>query len=464
MSWRDTVRLQLIVTVPAWLWGVVAPRRRFVPLLARWRAGQRGMRFLEELRERYGSTRLWTWFPFRRTLVVLDADGIDAVLANEQNFADPTLKRHALSRFVPDALVISAGEPWRARRHFNEQVLDTGRPHADRAAFARIVADEVGRLAGARNGELRWADFESFGERVAQQIVLGEGRLEPALKAQLACLAARANLPLRHRKAFAGFYARIDHHLERSAAGAGAAQAPPGLARRAAAQHAQDGTTTPRPAPDSAAAPIRVPAQLAFWLFVLDDALELHVGRTLALVAAHPAAQARARAEIAAAGALTPEAIDGLRFVEACIVEQLRLWTPVPLLLRRAVGTFSLGGTAIEPCDQILCHAGFVHRDMRRLGERADRFVPESAAARDELFVFSRHRQACAGETLVRFALKATLGALLARYRVELLSPAIDPERIAASIDHYGIALRLHEEPAAPAAGGQAASAPRAAR
>jgi hypothetical protein len=57
----------------------------------------------------------------------------------------------------------------------------------------------------------------------------------------------------------------------------------------------------------------KVPSQVGFWFFVLKDAIELHVARTLALIAAHPAIQARVRHEVLAAGPLTPASINGWR-------------------------------------------------------------------------------------------------------------------------------------------------------
>jgi cytochrome P450 family 6 len=187
-----------------------------------------------------------------------------------------------------------------------------------------------------------------------------------------------------------------------------------------------------------------VPPQIGFWFFVLKDALELHVARTLALIAAHPEVQTRVREEIRDAGALTAQAIDGLRYLEACITEQLRLWTPVPILLRRAVTAFSLRGEIpIEAGRKILIHAGFYHRDPGIFEGRANRFSPDVARSGSAaVYFFSAHRQSCAGRTLVTFVLKATLASLLRRFRFELSGPAIEPDRIPYLYDHFSVGLR----------------------
>jgi hypothetical protein len=104
----------------------------------------------------------------------------------------------------------------------------------------------------------------------------------------------------------------------------------------------------------------RVPNQIAFWLFVLKEALELHVPRTLALIAAHPTVHDRVRDEVRNMMSRTPEAVDGLPILDACISEQLRLWTPVPILVRRVVNPFSLRGEIpIEAGRQMMIHTGF---------------------------------------------------------------------------------------------------------
>jgi cytochrome P450 len=195
-----------------------------------------------------------------------------------------------------------------------------------------------------------------------------------------------------------------------------------------------------------------VTSQVTFWCFVLKDAVELHVPRTLALIAAHPSVQAKVRAEIRDAGELTAQAVDGLRYLEACIVEGLRLWTPVPLLLRRAVRPCAVGDATVEAGQQLLVHAGFHHRDPETFGRFADAFAPDEAAAGalPPVYVFSAHDRSCAGESLVRFVLKVTLATLLGRHRFEVANPAIEPERIPHLVDHFAIALRpVADAPAA---------------
>jgi len=431
ISWWDTLRLQFYVGAPVVLWGVVAPRRWAVLLVVWLDWGRRTRAFLAALRERYGSDPLWVWFPFRRTLLVLDPPGIDAVLASVANQADPWLKKRALSRLVPDAVIVSSGQAWRERRTFNESVLALGQPHPQREHFARIAAAEVELLLADDRDRLDWADFQRLAERIAHQVLLGAGCVAPQASVQLARLAGCANWLLRHRPAFRAFHAWLGRELASRSGDEGAAQCPVGDAARRAG---------------GAAADLAVPSQVGFWFFVLKDAIELHVARTLALLAVHPSAQQRARAQAAQPPA--PEAVEP-RFLEACLLEQLRLWTPVPLLLRRATQGFELpGAIEVQARRQLLVHAAFHHRDARQFGARADRFMPETVAGGPPLLVFSRHRQSCAGETLVRFVLEAVLAALLARARFTLLRPTLQAPDLPLQIDHFALRLQVERVPA----------------
>jgi len=428
----DKFRLQFFITLTSFLWGLVAPNRFFVRWLSRWDAGRATIRFLDDLRRKYRCDHLWVWFPLGKTLLVMDPESVEAVLRSDENAADPTLKKHALSGFVPGALVISSGDEWKNRRPFNENALGFGGLHPHHDSFNEIVFRAVDRLT-AELGTLRWPDFQRLGERISHQVILGSGRVEPEMTAQLARMVRRSNsgvLP-RDRRAFSAFYARLERHLDHQ-------PVPPSCLVHDSAKALANGSAT---------SITRVRRQIGFWFFVLKDAIELHVARTLALIAAHREVQDRLRREIREAPKSTAEAIDHFSYLDACIEEQLRLWTPVPILLRRAVKPFSLRGIAIQPEQQILIHTGSYHRDRRFFGDAADKFSPDAATgAFPPVYFFSAHRQSCAGQFLVKFLLKATLASLLTRFRFELIAPRVTPGAIPCLYDHFAIELRAHPD------------------
>jgi cytochrome P450 len=433
VSWFDSARLQLHLSIPAFLLGLVAPNRFALRLFVKWGAGERAARFLRTLRDKYGCDHLWVWFPLRRTLIVMAPATMDAVLGSDDNAPDPMLKKRALSRFVPDGLIVSSNPGALERRRFNTHALDLGQPHRHSAAFVTIAAAEAARLAADRPALLRWADFQMLGERISHQVILGMGQHEPELARHLMRMVTLSNWLLRDVPAFSAFYARLDQLLKRNRNDVAAA--PTCLMHDAATALAEGSATTAT----------KVPAQIGFWFFVLRDAIELHVARTLALIAAHPEVQARVRQEVLAAGPLTATSIDGLRYLEACIAEQLRLWTPVPLLLRRAVKDCVLGpGIPVKAEQQLLIHAGAYHRDPRIFGDLADTFSPDAACGTGlpKVYFFSDQGRGCAGRSLVMFVLKATLAPLLGAARFELAGPAIQPGRIATLYDHFAIELK----------------------
>lgn len=431
LSWWDTLRLQWHVAIPAFFLGLVAPNRGFLSWFARRGGGRGAMRLLAALRDKYRCDHLWCWFPVGRTLLVLAPESIEAVLRSDANAADPFLKKAALSRFVPDSLVISSGDEWLARRPFNETALDLGRSHRHHETFGEIAHREAARLTDAGSRELRWSDFQALGERISQQVIRGADQVSPELSGELARLVGCSNFLVRQQTSFASFHERIERDLANANA-----SGPAACLLRDSAALVENGSTT---------AVTRVPAQAGFWLFVLKDAVELHVARTLALIAVHPDVQQRVREEIRTAGGANGQAIDRLHYLEACIVEQLRLWTPVPLLMRRAMRAFTLrDAIPVEAGRQLLIHAGFHHRDPRIFGAHADRFAPDAVVSGGfpDVYVFSAHRQGCAGRSLVMFVLKATLAGLLRDSHFELAGPAIEQSRIPYLYDHFNLRLR----------------------
>jgi hypothetical protein len=300
-------------------------------------------------------------------------------------------------------------------------------PHGE--AFAHIIFHEVDQLAAARPAELRFEDFQALALRIAHQLLMGSGQVDASMAGDVQALVERSNsflLP-RDESAYSAFYARVSSLIS--------GKPDPACLMGDSAALLQQGVASPA---------TQVPGQIGFWFFVLRDALELHVARTLVLIAAHPEVQRRVRAEIAAHAPLTAQAVDAAGQLDACVREGLRLWTPVPVLLRRAVRPFRLRDEiAIEAGEQLFIHAGFHHRDPSVFGAAANRFSPDLLATMPTVYYFSDHRQACAGQFLAMFVVKATLASLLAKFEVELIDSKMTDVSIPYLYDHFGIRLRL---------------------
>jgi len=387
------------------------------------------------VRKKYGS-RAWSWFPVKPTLIVLDGAGIDEVLGSPANFADPLAKTHFLTPFTPHGVIVSQDPDWTPRRTFNVEPLAFGKVvHPDGARHVDVINDEVMRMLKARPDVLGWDDFSTLAARISQQVIFGNGEYREDVALHLARLVAASNWGIRRCSDFTAFYERIGQELNHR----GPARTGDSLV--------QEGARCPaRHHPDVEAA-----SQMAFWLFVMKDAIELHTVRTLTLIAsASPEVRERLSQE-RGRGPLNVHAIEKFVFLEACIKEQLRLWTPVPILLRRAVEPFVLGDLSIEKDQQLLLHTGFYHRDTEAFGPGANKFCPEQRVLTDrpndcsvtnsdpQLYVFSRHRQACAGQFLIIFLLKSILAALLTQTDLELLDQSVAMDPVPDAIDPFAM-------------------------
>ena len=147
------------------------------------------------------------------------------------------------------------------------------------------------------------------------------------------------------------------------------------------------------------------------------------------LLAAHPEAQARARAEVdAALAGRTPVAEDAaaLPFLSATLKEAMRLYPPVAgILTRRLTRDITVGGVRLPARTLVRVTPWLLHRDPRwwpdaPLAFRPERFLPE---ARDEIprgayIPFGLGPRVCLGQHFA--VLEMTLIAALMLQRFEL--------------------------------------------
>ena len=194
-------------------------------------------------------------------------------------------------------------------------------------------------------------------------------------------------------------------------------------------------------------------SQIAFWLFVMKDAIELHTVRTLALIASAPQDVRQRLSDELACTPLTAGGIARLHLLEACIKEALRLWTPVPILLRVALETHRTVRQCAHRERPANPHAHRVissgpRRIWRRRrhvppGTTADRgnarLLPGDTDSNPPLYVFSQHQQSCSGQFLIIFLLKAVLASLLVKTNLLLLGKQISMDPVPAAIDHFAI-------------------------
>jgi cytochrome P450 len=314
--------------------------------------------------------------------------------------------------FQPNAVTISRGEDWRERRRFNEAVLHFSRtPHPYAEQILRIVQQEIA-LATGPAARLRWDDFDRLFANITRQVIFGRSaRNDSGLTVLLRRMMRESNRAIKPRKSryFEPFYRRIRHYLQ--------AAEPGSLAELSRLVPSSEQT--------------RVENQIPHWIFAMWETLSANTVRALAVILTHPEAEECVRQEMAGSDLSTPEGIQRLEYLEACLQEAMRLWPTTPLLVRETVAEDSLGGAKIPPMTQVLIWNSFNHRD----GERyplADTFSPRAWANGSPNPLFnhlSSGPQVCAGTDLLLFIARAVIATMLSTRSYRLVKPALDPNR-----------------------------------
>ncbi|MEU5261493.1 cytochrome P450 [Amycolatopsis sp. NPDC021455] len=423
-SVAETLRVALEVALPTLAGGVIKRRPAALALAGKVQADRPAVRLLRRLRDRHGGQPLKLRVPGRSVELVLSGEDAAAVLAGAPTPFSPSTveKRAALAHFQPHGVLISAPADRPARRRFTEAVLEPGRPlHELAAPFARATAEEAAVLLSeaTHDGELTWDAFNVAWWRLVRRVVLGSGARDDAtltdLLERLRLDANWAYLHPRRKRLHEQFRQRLTTHLGRAEPGS------------LAAVIAEFGADT---APD----------QVAHWLFAFDAA-GMVTYRTLALLAAHPAALERARAELAG---FDPASPDRLSYLRACVLEAVRLWPTTPMILRETTEQTSWGPAGTT----VLIFAPFFHRDPDL--PYADRFEPDiwldgRAERNPALVPFSAGPAVCPGRDLVQFCASTMLANLLRGHRYEQASgPVLSPDRpLPATLDNFHLKLTL---------------------
>ena len=151
---------------------------------------------------------------------------------------------------------------------------------------------------------------------------------------------------------------------------------------------------------------------------------------TLLLLASHPEAWERVRAEARArldSRAAAPEDYDSLPYTLRVLTESMRLFPPAWVVARQALHPLELGGFGIPAHQPILASQWVVHRDARWYDQPErfdpDRWLPERAAARPRYayFPFGAGGRKCIGEGFAWMEAVLVLATLAARWHFRLV-------------------------------------------
>jgi cytochrome P450 len=430
-SLADSTKVVVAALVPAVVRGLFRPRPGAMKRLTAIDADRRTVEVMSEIKRKHpgqGARLLGG-----RMVVLWGADAIREVLDQSADVyaSDAGAKQKGMCHFQPDALTISRGEEWRDRRAFTESVLATGdRVHPDGERFVAVVADEVERLR--ISGRLEWEHFETLFDRVALRVIFGDrARDDQELTGLLQELMEEGNRIAGTSEGDSDklyeLQGRMEWHLREPEPGS--------LVARFAGAPQTDGT--------------RVVHQIPHWIFATRDTLAMNVCRALSAIVADEDVLERAREEIDGADLGDPAAIDGMRYLEGCLAEAMRLWPTTPLLARETTRDTTLAGERIEEGTQVMIVNTFNHRDPDVAD--ADRLKPERWESGQPDYRFnhlSNGTQSCPGGAMVYLLGKAALARLLDGWDLTLEEPELDPdEPLPHMFDFYSVRLDARRRP-----------------
>jgi cytochrome P450 len=431
----EDARFNALVIVPNAVQGIFRRRRTAVAAATRANMDGHAVGLLSGMYRHHGGGPVWVRVMRDRALLLLAPADVHRALAGSPDpFAsDPKPKRDGMVAFQPNALTISRGEAWAARRRFTAAVLETERSlHGDANRFVAIACEEAAALVPRGGGyELEFDEWNRAFQRIARRYVLGDAAADDeGLSELLGELMSKANgMPGETAPGYAELEARIAEYVD------------------AAGEASLVGRFGDAPA-NGDVDPV---GQVPHWLFATGDTLAANAFRALALIASHPPQAKRLADELDRLPLDRPpdaEEIGRLTYLEGCLQDAMRLYPTTSMLSRVTLADTEWRGTPVPAGTQVLIPNLFLHRDRERF-EYADRFAPErwvdgSASAEYSFNHFSRGPQGCPGTALALLLGKSALATLLSAYSAEPISPSIDPAKpLPHMLDFFGIRVRF---------------------
>jgi cytochrome P450 len=371
--------------------------------------------------ERHQSKNIILNLLVKKVLLVSGHDLSTHILSQypcSQGYIEGQLKSRAMSFLAPNALTICHDDQWERLRVFNEKVLCTGEPHVYRQAFLGAVHNAFS--SPVSNVE----DIRRCMGRAMLGIVFGEGVAPERLVEDIEVLFGLVQSPIkrlvlgfREKGRREKFYDTLRKMWDESKE----AERPSllSLARKAAGENDET----------------ELIQQIPHWMFTFTGSGTSLLAHTLALVASRPEVRARVLSEIAQSGALDdPSTIERLDYLEACLLESARLFSPVPRTFHLAPQGDVFEGARIAPGMEIAHYFPLNQRD-HDADPSADNFQPErwldpaSPAHLTYPNLFLSGARACPGKNLILFVCKSAIAIMLKEHNLQAESTvlSVDP-------------------------------------
>jgi cytochrome P450 len=197
--------------------------------------------------------------------------------------------------------------------------------------------------------------------------------------------------------------------------------------------------TTPDPVTGVPFGTAEMVDQVAIFFLAGHETSASALGWALYLLATHPGAQDRVAAE---AQALRPEfgVVGSLRYTRDVFREALRLYPPVPMMVRENLRPEDFRGRAVAAGAQVVISPWHLHRH-ERIWERPDDFDPDRwatdtgrEASREGYLPFSRGPRVCPGAGFAMLEGTLMLAHLVRAFRFEAL-----PDKVPVPVAHLTV-------------------------
>lgn len=389
--------------------------------------------------------------PFFSSYLCNDPALIDEVLSKRPgDFPKSNRVREGLAPLLGQSVFVTNGALWQAQRRIIDPAFARGRLHETYPALLAAAGAACDRLL-ARAGEV--VEIEEFASHAAADAIFRTlfsipiedetaARVFAAFRAYqraqpLLNLGALLPLPRwmprfvprRARRAAAAIRALIAGLVEDRLVAIGAGRAPDDLATKI--------MTTADPETGRCFTPAEMVDQVAIFFLAGHETSAAALGWALYLLARDSAVQERAAAE---AAAFAPEegiaALGRLGFIRDVFREALRLYPPVPMMVRETTGPERFRGRDLPPGAQIVLSPWHLHRH-ERLWDDPDSFDPhrwqrESGrkSARCAYMPFSEGPRVCPGAGFAMIEGPLFIAMLLKNITFEV-SSSIEPVPVA---------------------------------
>ena len=384
--------------------------------------------------------------PFFRSYLCNDPDLVRRVLDERPaDFPKSDRVTEGLRPLLGRSVFVTNGEEWLRQRRIIDPAFEGGRVKeafpaiwaAAEAAVARMAVGEVEVELAASHAAADVIFRSLFSlpieDRVAQAVFHAFRAYQRS--APILNLGAFLPLPRWVPRLHRGATKRSAKVIRELIGGLTAGRAEAIAAGTAPADLATRIMVTPDPVTGERFGTAEMVDQVAIFFLAGHETSASALGWALYLLATHPEAQERVAAE---AGALRPEfgVMGSLRFTRDVFREALRLYPPVPMLVRETAQAEEFRGRKVKRGAQVVISPWHLHRH-ERLWERPDAFDPDRWAGevpQGGYLPFSRGPRVCPGAGFAMLEGVLLLAHLVRAFRYEAL-----PDRVPVPVAHLTV-------------------------